>query len=150
MPEALRHENIEHAFIDCLRGLGYLHGVGLVHTDAEVKNMAADFGGYRFIDLEGTKQLHRKGSVIEESNDTVALIRRDIETFFDSSIQVDENRQAISSVLAKSTIVKRLAQVYRAGMRQGSSEAGLKAPSLSTNTDEYFKNTIEHTLTIAS
>ena len=148
-PEALRSTNIEHALTDCLRGLGYLHGVGLVHTDAEAKNMAADFSGVRFIDLEGIKQLPRKGSQVENSETTINLVRHDIETFFDSTIQVEENRADIAPVLAKSTTVRRLAQVYRAGLRQGKKEAGIKMPALDTTTDEYFKSTINHTLAVA-
>lgn len=149
VPEALRPANIEYALIDCLRGLGYLHGAGLVHTDAEAKNMAADFSGIRFIDLEGIQQLPRKGTQVENSDTTINLVRHDIETFFDSTIQVDENRVDIAPILAKTTVIKRLAQVYRAGLRLGKKEAGLKISNLETSTDEYFKTTVNHTLAIA-
>ncbi len=148
-PEALRPENVTHALTDCLRGLGYLHGVGLAHTDPQAKNLAADLGGVRFIDLEGIKQLPRKGSQIVDSKATVDLIRHDIETFFDSTVQVDENRVNIAPVLAKTNMVLQLAQTYRAGLNQGKKEAGTKVPSLVTSSDEYFKTTVEHTLTIA-
>ena len=149
-PEALRAANVEHALVDCLRGLGYLHGVGLVHTDAEAKNLAANFGGVRFIDLEGIKQLPRKGATVEDSPKTINLIRHDIETFFDSTIQVDENHSSIAPVLAKSKMVEKLAKVYRSGLHQGKNEAGIKIPNLETSSDGYFKSTIGHTLAIAS
>ncbi len=149
-PEALRAPVIEHALMDCLRGLGYLHGAGLVHTDAEAKNLAADLSGIRFIDLEGIKQLPRNGATIEASDATTSLIRHDIETFFDSTTQVDENNGDIAPVLAKHKMPERLAKAYRGGLRQGKKESGLKSSTLETSTDEYFKSTIDHTLKVAN
>lgn len=149
-PEALRAQTIEHALNDCIRGLGYLHGLGLVHTDAEVKNLAANLSGIRFIDLEGIKQLPREGTTVEDSGETVRLIRNDLETLFDSTIQVDENRKAVANVLAKPKMDERLAKTYRAGLRQAKAEADVKMPPLSVSTVKYFKNTIDHTLKIAN
>jgi hypothetical protein len=149
-PEALREQTVEHALSDCIRGLGYLHGLGLAHTDAEAKNLAANFSGVRFIDLEGVRHLPQKDNAVTESKTTINLIRNDIETLFDSTIQVDENRSAIAPVLAKSSIDYNLAKIYLSGIRQASVDGGIKMPDLPTTSPEYFKNTIDHTLKIAS
>lgn len=149
-PEALRPATIEHALTDCIRGLGYLHGVGLAHTDAEAKNLAADLGGIRFIDLEDSVLLPRKGNKIEASDKTLRLVRNDIEMFFDSTVQVDENRQPIGEVLGKRNMDQKLAQIYRAGLKAGRADTGIDMPDLPTRHNEYFKTTIEHTLAVAA
>jgi hypothetical protein len=149
-PEALRAQVVEHAFTDCVRGLGYLHGAGLIHRDAEAKNLAANFNGVRFIDLEDARMLPRKGSKIEDSELTVRLIRNDIETFFDSTVQVDENRPVIASALSRSRMADKLAQTYRAGIKQARKESGVSMPSIPTTTSAYFRDTINHTLTVAA
>lgn len=147
--EALRPESIEHAFKDCLTGLGYLHGVGVTHGDAEAKNLAAGRRGVRFIDLEDGKFIPDvdNPSGLERA---VRLTRNDIETFLDSTVQIDENRHNIKVVLEKQDFRKKLPRFYRAGIRAAQIDTGIKSYKLPTTSDEYFEQTIIHTLMIAS
>jgi len=149
-PEALRPKTVEHAFEDCIRGLGYLHGVGIVHHDAEAKNLAANLSGVRFVDLESAGLLPRNGQEIEDSERTINLIRSDLETFFDSTMQVDDNRSHIATVLAKPRFDAALAKFYRAGLRQAKADTGIKMPALPVASPEYFKQNIDHLLEIAN
>ncbi len=41
----------------CAVSLGELHSNGIAHTDAQVKNIAADNRGVRYVDLEGAQEL---------------------------------------------------------------------------------------------
>jgi hypothetical protein len=41
----------------CALSLGELHANGIAHTDAQVKNIAADNSGVRYVDLEGAQEL---------------------------------------------------------------------------------------------
>jgi hypothetical protein len=41
----------------CAISLGELHSNGIAHTDAQIKNIAADNNGIRYVDLEGVQEL---------------------------------------------------------------------------------------------
>lgn len=144
-PESLRKEVLENAYHQCLTGLGYLHGVGVAHNDAEAKNLASDRRGIRFIDLETATK-------IDYSNLDLATLatRNDIETFIDSTLQVDDNRDLIEAVLTKRDVPQRFARLYRAGIRAASIDTGNKPPKLYTTTDRYFEDTIDHARKVAS
>lgn len=149
-PEALRRPNVADAYVECLRGLGYLHGAGIVHTDAEAKNLATDNKGTRFIDLEDASLLPLDGNHIADTDEVELLVRGDIETFLDSCMQVDANRPEIIRVLSSHDFDKRIAQSYRSGFRKGARDAGLRPHFLRTSTNEYFSNAVHHCLTVAA
>ena len=67
-------ERIEKAIARCVFGLGMIHNLGLVHRDTQVKNMATDNKGVRFIDLESSRGFSLKiDSSYNDSN-----VRQDI------------------------------------------------------------------------
>lgn len=142
-PEALRQEAVEDAYKMSLLGLGYLHGLGISHGDAEAKNLARDRKSIRFIDLETAT------IIPTEKQKAVLKTRQDIETFIDSTLQIDENRQYIEKFLDRKNTAKEFAKLYRAGIRAASQDSGLRPPRLITSTDEYFMKTIQHARTVA-
>lgn len=125
-PEALRPERLRTAFQDCIWGIGYMHGAGLVHGDAQVKNLAHDGKNVRFIDLEDVSLMPRTSAgKIENSPLSDALRTRDIATFIATSMQVDENRDEIMKVLGGEKSINELALYYRKGLRKGGKDSQL-------------------------
>lgn len=117
------------------KGLGFLHGVGMTHGDAQVKNLAADRFGFRAVDLESAEILDE-----ESLHDPSSLTRlgRDIRVFIDSMGQVDENRDRIHDALSAPRIRESIARSYVKGTREGRSLVGNTAalPDFGTmNTD---------------
>lgn len=104
-----------HATLGML-GLGLMHGVRMIHGDAQVKNLAADRVGPRAIDLETADILDA-----DQIDDPLAIARtrRDITAFISSMGQVEENRQRIIEALSSEHTVERMAQAYTEGIRQG-------------------------------
>jgi len=49
----------------CAVSLGELHSVGIVHSDAQVKNIAADNRGVRYVDLEGAQKISQPSGRID-------------------------------------------------------------------------------------
>lgn len=142
-PEALRQDNLMDAYRMCLSGLGYLHAIGIGHQDAEAKNLASSRKGLRFVDLETAVKLPA------DQEQATALTRQDIETFLDSTVQVDENRAYVQKVLDRTNIGRELARAYRNGRRAAYLDTGKRSRKLPTSTDAYFDATIAHTRTIA-
>jgi hypothetical protein len=140
-PEALRATNVTEALIQCGRSLGYLHGAGLIHRDAEAKNLASNLKGIRFIDLEGARMLPR-GSADEAD----ALTAADIEGFLQSTLQVDENREAIEPVLSMARTAKLLAQQYNAGRREAAQDSGVHVAFNERKNERYFRSVISDML----
>lgn len=85
-PEALRQERLRTSFKDCIWGIGYLHGAGVVHGDAEAKNLAHDGRQVRFIDLESAQLLPRsdKHHLLNDP-DSARRKHQDITTFIETS-----------------------------------------------------------------
>lgn len=113
------------------QGLGFLHGVGMTHGDAQVKNLAADRFGFRAVDLEsahilGEEQLHDRTALTQTG--------RDISAFIDSMKLVDENRSRISDAFASDRIRNRVARAYIDGVRQGRSLVDTTVSSLDFGT----------------
>lgn len=102
-------------------GLGFLHGVGMTHGDAQVKNLAADRFGFRAVDLESAEIFDE-----ESLHDPVALTRlgRDIRVFVDSMGQVEENADRVRSALSSVKIRESIARSYVNGMKHGRSLSG--------------------------
>lgn len=73
-----KDEQVKKALSRCALSLSILHDRGLSHGDAQVKNLATDNNGIRFIDLEAA----RVHSVDREQASSVML--EDISTFFSS------------------------------------------------------------------
>lgn len=145
-PEALRRSSIEHAFADCLRGLGYLHGVGLAHSDAEVKNLAADISGVRVIDTDGVGTMPRTGDRIDPSDQSAGMMRNDLELFFTSTMQIDENRGEVRAVMSPSKAPEHFAQLYRAGLRAAHADTGITMPDVPTRNNNYFEGVVARIL----
>lgn len=125
-PEALRPERLKTAFQDCIWGIGYMHGAGLIHGDAQVKNLAHDGKNVRFIDLEDVILLPKtKAGKIEDSPSATALRTQDIATFIATALQVDENRPEIMKVLHSDEAAKEIAIYYEKGLRKGGRDSGL-------------------------
>lgn len=74
---------VQKALARCAMGLARLHGFGLTHGDAQVKNMAVDNNGVRFIDLETAAPFPAKRGAID-AGATRYSIERDIRTFVNS------------------------------------------------------------------
>lgn len=98
------------------QGLGFLHGVGMTHGDAQVKNLAADRFGFRAVDLEGAEILDEETF---NQSDFLTQTGRDIRAFIDSMKQVDENRERVSDALSSARMHERIAQSYVLGLKQG-------------------------------
>lgn len=142
-PEALRKEVIEDAFKTGLVSLGYLHGAGISHGDAEAKNLARDRRSVRFIDLE-------TAAFLPASKEAATLrTRQDIETFIDSTLQVDENREFVEKILDKKSSSREFARMYRMGIQAAELDTGRKRAKLLTSTDAYFSSTIGHATMVA-
>ena len=142
-PEALRKETLEDAFRTGLVGLGYLHGTGVYHGDAEAKNLARDRRGVRFIDLETAAFLPPSKTAATQRT------RQDLETFIDSTLQVDENREYVEKILDKRSTGKEFARLYRLGIRAAEIDTGKKFTKLVTSTDAYFNTRIDHARAVA-
>lgn len=125
-PEALRQERLRTAFQDCIWGLGYMHGAGLIHGDAQVKNLAHDGKNVRFIDLEDVALMPKNASgMIENSPSADSLRLRDVATFIATSLQVDENRGEILKVLQSGNAAKEIATYYKKGLTKGGRDSEL-------------------------
>lgn len=126
-PQELRPERIRTSFQDCMWGVGYLHGAGITHGDAQVKNLAHDSKGVRFIDPESMRLLPRDtdGQLLESIASEKAKAQ-DIETLLASAFQVEENRPDINKAIRGMSGSKELALAYRKGMRKGARDAGLR------------------------
>lgn len=113
---AIRPEILQRDATLGAQGLGFLHGVGMTHGDAQVKNLAADRFGFRAVDLEGAEILNT-----EALHDVSALTEtgRDIAVFIDSMRLVEENRDRIIAALSPAKVRERIAKSYIDGTRQG-------------------------------
>lgn len=126
-PEALRPERLKTAFQDCIWGIGYLHGAGLIHGDAQVKNLAHDGKNVRFVDLEDIALTPKTaGGKIENSLAGDDMRTRDILTFLATALQVDENRAEIMKILQSKHASQELALYYRKGLKKGGRDSGLQ------------------------
>lgn len=125
-------------------GLGYLHGLGISHGDAESKNLASDRKGIRVVDLETAKFIPK------DEAKAVAATRNDIETFIDSTIQVDENRELVGKILNRKNAASDFAKYYRLGLRAAHQDSQIAPPQLPTASDAYFNATIDHARAVAS
>lgn len=125
-PEALRPERLRTAFQDCIWGIGYMHGAGLVHGDAEVKNLAHDGKNVRFIDLEDVMLMPKTANgKIEVSPSADDLRMKDITTFIATSLQVDENREDVMRVLGTEKAAREIALYYQKGLHKGGRDSEL-------------------------
>lgn len=142
-PEQLRPDRIKTAFHDCSWSLGYMHSVGLVHGDAEVKNLAHDDRNARFIDLEDARILPRTGKQLLENSDSQKMKYQDLDTFIASSVQVEENRPEILKILSSDRAGSELGLYYRKGMLKGARDSGLKSHKLTPReSTDLFDNLI--------
>lgn len=143
-PEKLRPDRIKTALHDCAWSLGYLHSVGLIHGDAEVKNLAHDDRNARFIDLEDAKLLPRIGTQLLDSPEAEMMKYQDLDTFIASSVQVEENRPEILKVLTSPRAAQELGLYYRKGLIKGARDSGLKGHKMTpSESADYFKSLIE-------
>jgi tRNA A-37 threonylcarbamoyl transferase component Bud32 len=124
-PEALRAKVIENTAITCMYSLGLMHGVRLVHGDAQAKNLAWDNRQPRFVDLEGAA-LIPKDEVQEAIH--IDKIMKDVQVFIESTMQVEENQDQIAEVLRNPSVVNRLMKSYKKGI----DEAHRQQPTSST------------------
>jgi hypothetical protein len=76
-------KEVEKALSFCVAGLARLHAFGLVHHDAQVKNLAADNKGPRFIDLESVELFSRTDEEVDVEKVRAGTIA-DLETFASS------------------------------------------------------------------
>jgi len=143
-PEELRPERIRTSFQDCLWGIGYLHGAGISHGDAQVKNLAHDSKGVRFIDPESMRLLPRNGNgQLQESYASEHAKKRDIETLLATSFQVEENRPDIINAIHGTKGAKDLALSYRKGMRKGAKDSDLRLAKIdASESNAYFEHTL--------
>ncbi len=143
-PEQLRPERIRTALHDCSWSLGYLHAVGLVQGDAEVKNLAHDGRNARFVDLEDAELLPRKGRELIDSAGAEAMKYTDLDTFIATSLQVEENRPEILRVLTATNAASELGLYYRKGYSKGARDSGLKSHKMTTSESAaYFDSLIQ-------
>lgn len=147
-PEELRPERVRTSFQDCLWGIGYLHGAGISHGDAQVKNLAHDSKGVRFIDPESMRLLPRDDSgQLLDSLASENAKKRDIETLIATSFQVEENRPEIIKAINGIKGAKDLALAYRKGMRKGANDGGLKLKKIdASESNAYFEHILDDTL----
>lgn len=103
------------------RALGFLHGVGMTHGDAQVKNLAADRLGFRAVDLESAEILDE-----EKLNDKIALTQtgRDISAFISSMGMADWNMGRISDAFHSVKIRDKVAHAYLNGAEEGHATIG--------------------------
>lgn len=93
---------VERALSRCAFGLAKLHLYGISHGDAQVKNMAADNSGIRFVDLESADLLPRANGALEPYSAKYEM-SRDIARFVGSlnsgldSEPIDYSDQAIAA-----------------------------------------------------
>lgn len=99
-------------------GLGFLHGVGMTHGDAQVKNMAADRFGFRAVDLESAEIL--EPDALHDSS-ILTQTGRDISVFIDSMRLVEDNRERVEDALKPAKMRDRIAAAYIRGSKQGQS-----------------------------
>lgn len=141
-PEELRPERVRTSFQDCMWGVGYLHGAGISHGDAQVKNLAHDSKGVRFIDPESMRLLPRddKGNLID-SLSVQKIKEQDISTLLATSLQVEENRPEIVKAIRGIQGAKELALSYRKGMRKGAKDSNLPLKRIdSSESTAYFEH----------
>lgn len=140
-PEELRPERVRTSFQDCLWGIGYLHGAGISHGDAQVKNLAHDSKGVRFIDPESMRLLPRdEHGQLQESFASESAKKRDIETLLATSFQVEENRPEIIKAINGEKGAKELALWYRKGLRKGAKDSDLRLAKIdASESNTYFE-----------
>lgn len=68
----------------CGLSLGRLHGAGFIHEDAQVKNMAADNYGNRYVDLEDMRYAPRGKDGVIAAEEFADDIRGDLSRFVES------------------------------------------------------------------
>jgi len=141
-PEALRAQVVEKAALTCVQGLGYLHGLGVVHGDAQAKNLAKDSRRVRFVDLESASLLPRVGSAVLEDAETDRLTSRDIDSFFGSTMLVSDNQDRIADVFNDYSMPVQLVRSYQDGLRRGSRESRLRLPAMIAESESFFSSLI--------
>jgi hypothetical protein len=73
-------EHVKKALSRCAFALGSLHYYGLIHLDAQAKNLAADNVGVRFIDLESAAAFPVTDGVVDPEGTRAGIID-DIQKF---------------------------------------------------------------------
>lgn len=148
-PEQLRPGRIKTAFQDCSWSIGYLHAVGLVQGDAEVKNLAHDDRNARFTDLEDAELLPRNGRELLDNPTSVAMKYTDLDTFIATSLQVEENRPDILKILNTPRAAGELGLYYRRGYAKGARDSGLKSHKMTADeATAYFNALIQKNITL--
>lgn len=105
-------EELHKALSRCAFALGTLHHRGLTHGDAQVKNLAVDNKGVRFIDLESAQAFPGKNGRADFLR-TTERIADDIRTFAGSlvsrsEVEIDFTEPLTSSFLSRYQRVVRL------------------------------------------
>lgn len=125
----LTEQHVAAAIHRSLYALGILHGAGLMHGDAQVKNLAQDSRRARFIDLSTLWPLEKHNGVILPSHDNRRSLRLDLHLFASSTLGSTEHPTDMSAktarVITDEARIVRAGIDYLAGVRMGSERTGL-------------------------
>ena len=134
--EKMTPQRIEKAWRLGMYAMGVLHGAGLTHGDAQVKNFARDTRRVRFIDLTSLRTLplddSKSKKTIDVTDRNLMKIDLDIKEFLRSSL--DENHQSVAmrkrvlDVFMNKGIAASVLRNYQHGLKQGGERSGVVLP----------------------
>jgi hypothetical protein len=142
-PEALREDVIKRAAQTSMYGLGLMHGIHLIHGDAQAKNLGWDNRHTRLIDLEGSILIPSEGTDQPEFTDKIL---KDVTTFIYSTMQVEENEDQIAHALRKPSVIQAMMDSYSAGIKKAKrQQEGVHVPDYAALHEEQIRHSINKT-----
>lgn len=143
-PEALRAAVIENTAVACMYSLGLLHGARLIHGDAQAKNLAWDSRQPRFVDLESSALI--PADAVDDSI-YINKVMKDVQIFIQSTMQVDDNREQISEVLASPSVVNKVMKSYKRGINEARrQQPEIAVPDYAAINEDQTRDLIDRTV----
>lgn len=142
-PEALREDVIRQAAKTAMHGLGLMHGVRMIHGDAQAKNLGWDNRQTRLVDLEGSSLIPEEAV---DQPEYVSKVFQDVKTFIQSTTQVEENEDQIAHALRKPATVNAMIKQYSDGIKMAQQqESATRVPNYASLHNEQIRDVIDRT-----
>lgn len=125
----ITQEKVIRALGVCSYGVGYLHGAGAIHEDAQPKNLASDRKRVRYVDLETMKFVERDGNEIVKSEHSRDQMLRDVSQMMSTLLGRGEVDHLIVSALQNERVMRAAFKGYGTGVTKGARQAHLNFPS---------------------
>lgn len=145
--ERITKSHTDESLALCLYGLGFLHGVGAIHGDAQVKNLATDRQCIRFVDLEEMELLPRNpDGTLVASESSQEQMESDVSTLLGSTLGFGHVDETVVSTLEDPLVRRRAQTSYHRGITRGANRNNVVFPSELRLDQETISSIFDNTL----